>query len=261
MWAHGFRVSFTPLSEVLFTFPSRYSSAIGLSVVFSLAGWSPRIQPGFLVPRPTQAPPKSGKCLRVRGSHPLWPGIPAGSADIPFICWRPYNPGTCLATPPVWAPPRSLAATGGIVLTFSSWRYLDVSVHAVRPTLCVVVDSHPLGCPIRTSGGRSAFATRPGFSQLVTSFIASESPGIPHAPFFVPLFLRNHGRASMFDFFRLAFVPPQSMAADCVLTSFGPLFCGDITSFGPLSGFADVICGGARSQFELSLVFSLRQPP
>ena len=43
------------------------------------------------------------------------------------------------------------------------------------------------GCPIRTSAGRSVFATRRGFSQLVTSFFASESLGIPHAPFFVPL--------------------------------------------------------------------------
>ena len=36
---------------------------------------------------------------------------------------RSYYPGTCLATPPVWALPRSLAATGGIVITFSSCRY------------------------------------------------------------------------------------------------------------------------------------------
>ena len=36
---------------------------------------------------------------------------------------RSYYPGTCLATPPVWARPRSLAATGGIVITFSSCRY------------------------------------------------------------------------------------------------------------------------------------------
>ncbi len=42
---------------MLFTFPSRYWSAIGLSVVFSLSGWSPKIQPGFLVSRPTQVPP------------------------------------------------------------------------------------------------------------------------------------------------------------------------------------------------------------
>ena len=189
MWAHGFRVSFTPLSEVLFTFPSRYSSAIGLSVVFSLAGWSPRIQPGFLVPRPTQAPTRSRNCLRVRGSHPLWPGVPAGSADFPSPWRRPYNPGTCLATPPVWAPPRSLAATGGIVLTFSSWRYLDVSVHAVRLTHRVMPGSLPAGCPIRTSADHGAFATPRRFSQLVTSFLASESPGIPHAPLCVPFSL------------------------------------------------------------------------
>ena len=54
MRAHGFRFYFTPLPGVLFTFPSRYSCAIGLSVVFSLSGWSPMIRPGFLVSRPTQ---------------------------------------------------------------------------------------------------------------------------------------------------------------------------------------------------------------
>ena len=42
--------------------------------------------------------------------------------------------------------------------------------------------SLPPGCPIRISAGHGAFATRRSFSQLVTSFLASESPGIPHAP-------------------------------------------------------------------------------
>ena len=37
-----------------FTFPSRYWSAIGLLLVFSLAGWSRRIHAGFLVSRATQ---------------------------------------------------------------------------------------------------------------------------------------------------------------------------------------------------------------
>lgn len=32
----------------------------------------------------------------------------------------------------VWAPPRSLAATGGITVVFFSCRYLDVSVPCVR---------------------------------------------------------------------------------------------------------------------------------
>ena len=38
------------------TFPSRYWSTIGLPEVFSLAAWSPRIQTGFHVSRPTQVP-------------------------------------------------------------------------------------------------------------------------------------------------------------------------------------------------------------
>ena len=45
---------FTLLFEVLFTFPSQYWFTIGLLVVFSLTGWSPPIQTGFLVSRPTQ---------------------------------------------------------------------------------------------------------------------------------------------------------------------------------------------------------------
>ena len=50
----GFRVFFTPLFGVLFTFPSRYWFAIGLSGVFSLAGWAPPIHAEFLVLRATQ---------------------------------------------------------------------------------------------------------------------------------------------------------------------------------------------------------------
>ena len=49
-----FQVSFTPLIGVLFTFPSRYWFAIGRQGVFRLGGWSPHVQTGFHVPRPTQ---------------------------------------------------------------------------------------------------------------------------------------------------------------------------------------------------------------
>ena len=41
---------------VLFTFPSRYSFAIGHHRVFSLGGWAPRIRAGFHVSRPTWDP-------------------------------------------------------------------------------------------------------------------------------------------------------------------------------------------------------------
>ena len=49
-----FQDLFTPLLGVLFTFPSRYSFTIGLSVVFSLTRWCWYIQTGFHRPRPTQ---------------------------------------------------------------------------------------------------------------------------------------------------------------------------------------------------------------
>ena len=49
-----FQVCFTPLFTVLFTFPSQYSFAIGLSVVFSLARCYSLIQRGFLWPPLTQ---------------------------------------------------------------------------------------------------------------------------------------------------------------------------------------------------------------
>ena len=70
-----FQGLFTPLVGVLFTFPSRYSFAIGLSGVFSLAGWCPRIRAGFLRPRPTQVPATSATltCTGVSPSSPRFP--------------------------------------------------------------------------------------------------------------------------------------------------------------------------------------------
>ena len=90
---------------------------------------------------------------------------------------RSYNPG-CAATPPVWAPPRSLAATCGITVVFSSSGYLDVSVPRVGPCFRWYLFKVP-GSPIRTSADQRIFAPPRGFSQLVTSFFASESLGIP----------------------------------------------------------------------------------
>jgi hypothetical protein len=43
-----FQVLFHSPPGVLFTFPSRYSCTIGRGQVFSLGGWSPRIQPELL---------------------------------------------------------------------------------------------------------------------------------------------------------------------------------------------------------------------
>src|ERR1700750_203311 len=48
-----FQDLFPSPSGVLFAFPSRYWFTIGRLRVFSLGGWSPHIQTGFLVSRPT----------------------------------------------------------------------------------------------------------------------------------------------------------------------------------------------------------------
>ena len=51
-----FQVYFTPLIGVLFTFPSRYLCTIGHQGVFRLGGWSPHVQTGLHVSRPTRGP-------------------------------------------------------------------------------------------------------------------------------------------------------------------------------------------------------------
>ena len=74
MYAHGFRFYFTPLSGVLFAFPSRYWFTIGQSGVFSLGGWSPHVQTRFHVPRLTHF--SSRQPFRIQGYHLLWPAFP-----------------------------------------------------------------------------------------------------------------------------------------------------------------------------------------
>ena len=62
---------------MLFTFPSQYLFTIGLSGVFSLGGWSPHIQTGFHVSRPTHL--SSKYTFHIRGYHPLWLFFPEHS--------------------------------------------------------------------------------------------------------------------------------------------------------------------------------------
>ena len=60
---------------VLFAFPSRYWFTIGRSRVFSLGGWSPHVQTGFHVPRPTCRNPSSTACLSHTGLSPAMAGL------------------------------------------------------------------------------------------------------------------------------------------------------------------------------------------
>ena len=96
-----FQVLFHSPPGVLFTFPSRYSSAIGHQEVFRLDGWSRQIHTGFLGPRATWDTVRKSLEFRLRGCHPLcrrFPGVfgypndfllPARSAA---LAGRSHNP-------------------------------------------------------------------------------------------------------------------------------------------------------------------------
>src|SRR4028119_1716352 len=75
-----FQVLFHSPPGVLFTFPSRYLSAIGHQGVFRLTRWSWQIRTGFLGPRTTWDPSRAGMPFRLRGSHPLCRTFPGPSA-------------------------------------------------------------------------------------------------------------------------------------------------------------------------------------
>ena len=62
-------------SGVLFAFPSRYWFTIGRSRVFSLGGWSPHLQTGFHVSRPTCRRPSSTPLFLRTGLSPTMAGL------------------------------------------------------------------------------------------------------------------------------------------------------------------------------------------
>ena len=71
LYAIGCRYYFTPLTGVLFTFPSRYWFTIGCQVVFSLIQWSGRIHAEFHVHRITWDTPRRLSTSHTRLSRSL----------------------------------------------------------------------------------------------------------------------------------------------------------------------------------------------
>ena len=123
--------------------PSRGAFHLSLTVlvhyrwpeVFSLRRWSSQIPPGFLVSRGTWELPPEPADFPLRGYHPLWQAFPDPSgnrllcnsvAGLLPRCRLPlprYRNASRLDTIAVWALPRSLAATWGIAVAFSSSGY------------------------------------------------------------------------------------------------------------------------------------------
>ena len=137
--------------------------------------------------RTTQVPPRLRTRFRVRVFHPLRKCFPALSPNLcGCLCRRSYNPGRCVATPPVWAPALSLATTRAITVVFFSSGYLDVSVPRVSSALCAVPRLPAAGCPIRKSVLDS------GYLPLGTAYRSLSRPSSPSrakASFMCPFLL------------------------------------------------------------------------
>ena len=134
-----FQVLFTLLLAVLFTFPSRYLFAIGLSVVFSLSRWCCHIHARILQPRATL----SSFRLYLQDFHLLWSGFPT-----PF-CLTTFRWGSSAFARHYLRNP---------FLSFFSYRYLDVSV----PRVCAFASGlQPEGFPHSDIHGSKVVCTSP----------------------------------------------------------------------------------------------------
>ena len=134
--------------------------------------------------RISHVPPYSGyyqliNAFRIQVFHLLWTDFPDSSSIRLQCTLQSYNPSNA-ETLLVWAISISLATTPEITIVFSSSAYLDVSVQRVCAFLQLT--SSQLGFPIRKSTDRKVFAPPRSLSQLITSFIASETLGIPRVP-------------------------------------------------------------------------------
>ena len=151
--------------------------AIGLSAVFSLGGWCRRIQTGFLRSRPTQDPATS-RLLACTGLSPPTAGLPrpfqfASLDDVAVLQPRARRNAPGLGSSPFAR--RYL----GNHYCFLLLRVLRCFSSPGLPPLSWVAPSPALGCPIRKSPDHRLFAPPRSLSQLITSFVASESQGIP----------------------------------------------------------------------------------
>jgi hypothetical protein len=146
------------------------------SAVFSLGRWSAPLPTRFRVSGGTHArnPPAPG-ARRLRGSHPLRPPVPAAFGCAPShrrgvrrpLRSRRSTPGRQRQRAPfaarVWAPPRSLAATGGI-LSFPPGTEMFQFPGCPPHKACGDRVRPRPGCPIRTPPDRRLPAPPRGVS-------------------------------------------------------------------------------------------------
>ena len=98
--------------------------------------------------------------IRIPDYHRLWSNFPVSSASHLLATTWSYNPKVAETTL-VWALPRSLATTCGIIIIFFSYGYLDVSVPHVRSLYKSVTGLQPAGLPHSEIFGSIVICTYP----------------------------------------------------------------------------------------------------
>ena len=119
----------------------------------------------------------NGQQLRLRGCHALRLRFPADSAAVDFFLLPVLQPRVVPCDIPGLG---SSAFARHYLRNHCYFLFLRVlrcfsSPRSPCGSIAAVPGSLPAGFPIRTSAGHKAFAPHRGFSQLVTSFFASES--------------------------------------------------------------------------------------
>ena len=258
--AHGFRFSFTPLAGVLFTIPSRYWFPIGRCRYLALGGGPPRFPPdsacrAVLTQRIHAMPMTVAYGALTRSGRPFQ----QRSADHRHPREGSTAPSNASVLPPsrqrrsarfagtVWAPPRSLAATRGILSSPGGTEMFQfppcppLNPSGARP-------SRRAGCPIRKPLDRRLPAPPQGVAprgRVLHRPSAPRHPPCAHlrkrrSP------LRRAARASLPCGTKRRRAPAGGRAAPAAQEPVpGPL-SGETGSGNPVS----FICQGARRRVE-----------
>ena len=144
---------------MLFTFPSQYLFAIGLSVVFSLGGWCRQIQTGFLRSRPTQDTPAC-HLIACTGLSPPAARLPRRFQFSSSHGIEVLQPRACRNIPGLGSFPFAHHYLGNHCY-FLLLRLLRCFSSSGLPPFQDNHRSWWLGCPIRTSADQTVICTSP----------------------------------------------------------------------------------------------------
>ena len=177
-----FQIYLTPLTRVLFTFPSRYLFTVGCQLVFSLIQWSGQIRTEFRLHRVTWDTPRPSSASLTRLSRSLADCSKSLSSPskVHVGVPRPHNNKLSwfrlfrFRSPLLTESLRFLFL--GLLRCFTSPRFASPDYEFIRS----ITGLRQLGCPIRKSTDQCLLAAPRGLSQLTTSFIASWHQGIHH---------------------------------------------------------------------------------